>query len=46
MKVVQECVSLIVFAVIANVMFQGESLRWNHLLAFVFLVAAVYLVFK
>ena len=26
--------------------FQGESLRWNHLLAFVFLVAAVYLVFK
>lgn len=44
LKVVQECVSLIVFAVIANVMFQGESLRWNHLLAFVFLVAAVYLV--
>ena len=46
LKVVQECVSLIVFAVIANVMFQGESLRWNHLLAFVFLVAAVYPVFK
>ena len=46
LKVVQECVSLIVFAVIANVMFQGESRRWNHLLAFEFLVAAVYLVFK
>lgn len=46
LKVIQECVSLIVFAVIAHFMFQGEALRWNHLLAFCFLIAAVYLVFK
>lgn len=46
LKVVQECVSLIVFALIANIMFQGETLKWNHLLAFVFIIAAVYLVFK
>ena len=46
LKVVQECISLIVFAIIANVMFQGEALKWNHLLAFVFIIAAVYLVFK
>ena len=46
LKVVQECISLIVFALIAYIMFQGETLKWNHLLAFVFIIAAVYLVFK
>lgn len=46
LKVVQECISLIVFAIIANVLFQGESLRWNHALAFLCLVAAVYFVFR
>lgn len=45
LKVVQECISLIVFAVIANIMFQGNTLHWNHLLAFLFIVCAVYLVF-
>lgn len=45
LKVIQECVSLIVFAVIANILFQGESLHWNHLAAFLCLIAAVYLVF-
>ncbi|MDY2935876.1 MAG: DMT family protein [Candidatus Cryptobacteroides sp.] len=37
--------SLIVFALVANILFQGQHLQWNHALAFVFLVAAVYLVF-
>lgn len=45
LKVIQECVSLIVFTVIANILFQGQSLHWNHILAFVCLAAAVYLVF-
>lgn len=45
LKVIQECVSLCVFAVVANLMFKGESLHWNHILAFVLLVCAVYLVF-
>lgn len=45
LKVIQECISLIVFAVIANVMFQGQELHWNHCLAFLCLIAAVYLVF-
>jgi len=45
LKVIQECVSLIVFAVVAGMLFQGQSLGWNHLLAFALLVAAVYLVF-
>ena len=45
LKVIQECVSLVVFAVIAHVLFQGQSLHWNHVLAFLLLIGAVYLVF-
>ena len=45
LKDIQECISLIVFAVIANILFQGQSLQWNHLAAFVCIVAAVYFVF-
>ena len=45
LKVIQECISLIVFAVIANILFQGQSLHWNHILAFCLLIGAVYLVF-
>ncbi|NPD54517.1 MULTISPECIES: DMT family protein [Bacteroidales] len=45
LKVIQECISLGVFAVIANIMFQGQTLHWNHILAFFFIICAVYLVF-
>ena len=45
LKVVQECISLTVFAVIANIMFQGQTLHWNHVLAFLLIICAVYLVF-
>ena len=45
LKVIQEVISLIVFAVVAQVLFTGQSLHWNHLAAFLCLIAAVYLVF-
>lgn len=45
LKVIQEVVSLIVFTVIANLMFQGQSLHWNHLAAFGCLILAVYFIF-
>ena len=45
LKVIQECISLTVFAIIAHLMFQNESLQWNHFAAFCCLIAAVYLVF-
>ena len=45
LKVIQECISLTVFAIIALLMFQNESLHWNHLAAFACIIAAVYLVF-
>lgn len=46
LKVLQECISLVVFAVMANMMFSGEPLRWNHLAAFVCLVLAVAFTFS
>ena len=45
LKVIQECISLVVFAVIANFIFQHEELHWNHAAAALCLVAAVYFVF-
>lgn len=45
LKVLQECVSLVVFTVIAGMLFQGETIHWNHLAAFLCIIAAVYFVF-
>ncbi len=45
LKIIQEVVTLIVFTIIATMMFKGESLHWNHLAAFVCLILAVYFVF-
>ena len=45
LKVIQEVISLVVFTVIAGVLFQGEQLHWNHFVAFLCLIAAVYFVF-
>ncbi len=45
LKVIQECLSLIVFTVIINLMFGNQGLHWNHYLAFLLLVGAVFLVF-
>lgn len=45
LKVIQEVIHLVLFAAFVLVFFQGESLRWNHALAGLLLIAAVYLVF-
>ena len=45
LKVIQEVITLTVFTVIAILMFQGEKLHWNHLAAFLCLVAAVFFTF-
>ncbi len=46
LKIIQEVITLIVFVLFSTLAFKTETFRWNHLLAFFFLVAAVYLVFK
>ena len=46
LKGIQEGITLVVFVGFSSIAFKGESFKWNHALAFLFLVAAVYLVFK
>ena len=45
LKVMQEVITLVVFVLFSVFAFEGTEIRWNHILAFCFLVAAVYLVF-
>ena len=45
LKVMQEVITLIVFVIFSLVAFEGTVIRWNHILAFVLLIIAVYLVF-
>lgn len=46
LKVIQEVITLSVFSIFTLIAFKQEELRWNHALAAVLLVAAVWLVFK
>lgn len=45
LKVIQEVITLFLFTIFTTVLFKGEALQWNHLAAFVCLIAAVYFVF-
>ena len=45
LKVLQEAITLIVFTVVATFLFQGQSIKWNHVVSFLLLVAAVYFAF-
>ena len=45
LKVLQECITLVIFTIFTVVFFKGESLHWNHFAAFLCLIAAVYFVF-
>lgn len=45
LKVIQEAITLIVFTVFTVIFFRGETLHWNHFIAFVLLIIAVWLVF-
>jgi len=46
LKVIQEVITLIVFSVFTLIVFKSENFRWNHLIGFIFLVLAVYFIFK
>jgi len=45
LKIIQECVSLFVFTVIVATVFKGEPIRWNHLVSFACIIAAVFFAF-
>jgi uncharacterized protein len=46
LKVIQEVITLSVFVIFSLLVFRTESFRMNHLIGFVFLVLAVYFIFK
>jgi uncharacterized protein (DUF486 family) len=46
LKVIQEVITLTVFVIFSLVFFRNETFRLNHLIGFVFLVLAVYFIFK
>ncbi len=46
LKVIQEVLTLLVFMAFTLLFFKTETFRWNHLVGFLFLVLAVYFVFK
>ncbi len=45
LKVMQEAISLIVFTLILTFVFKSQTFHWNHVVAFVLLVAAVFFAF-
>jgi uncharacterized protein len=46
LKVIQEVITLVVFTGFSLLLFKNESFRLNHIIGFVFLVLAVYFIFK
>lgn len=46
LKVIQEVITLLVFTIFSVLFFKNENFRFNHMVGFVFLVLAVYFIFK
>ena len=46
LKVIQEVITLMVFTIFSVMFFKNETFRVNQLIGFVFLVLAVYFIFK
>ncbi len=46
LKVIQEVITLIVFLVFSLLFFKTETFNFNHFVGFIFLILAVYFIFK
>lgn len=46
LKVIQEVITLVIFVLFSMLFFKDEALKWNHFLGFLFLILAVYFIFK
>jgi uncharacterized protein (DUF486 family) len=46
LKVIQEVITLVVFTIFTLLFFKTETFRWNHAVGFLFLVLAVYFIFR
>ena len=45
LKTIQEVITLIVFSAF-SVFYLGEQIRWNYIVGFLFIIAAVFFIFK
>ena len=45
LKIIQECVSLTVFTLICAFVFKSQPIHWNHIVAFVLILGAVFFCF-
>jgi uncharacterized protein (DUF486 family) len=46
LKMIQEVITLVVFTAFSLIAFKTETFRLNHIIAFIFLILAVYFMFK
>jgi len=46
LKVIQEVITLIVFSLFTILVFNNQTIKWNHIVAFIFIVLAVFFMFK
>lgn len=46
LKVIQEVITLLVFMTFTLLFFKNETFKLNHLIGFIFLILAVYFIFK
>lgn len=46
LKVIQEVITLTVFTLFTLMAFKNETFKWNHAVGFLFLILAVYFIFK
>ena len=44
LKIMQECITLVVFTVVAYLLF-GQTIRWNHVVSYLLIMGAVYFSF-
>jgi uncharacterized protein (DUF486 family) len=45
LKILQECITLVVFTVIAGLLF-GSGLKWNYCVSYALIIGAVFFAFK
>ena len=46
LKIIQEVITVVVFSFCAIVIFKTDKLQWNYIVGFLFMIAAVFFIFK
>jgi len=46
LKTIQEAITLIVFMIFTLIFFKSERFAWNHIVGFLLIIAAVFVIFK